>query len=145
MDELDEFCQGLQIDIDKKVEETYGKKIAEIWKNLKYFNVLEKGDGIGKLTGSCGDSVEILIKVKNGKIDEISYWTDGCIATVVCGSLVCDLAHGKPLEEAEKISGEDVLTQLPGLPEDHHHCAFLAANTLHEAIGDYYRKIQNQR
>ncbi len=126
----------------KKVEQTYGKEIAEIWKNLKYFNVLEKGDGEGKVTGTCGDTVEILIKVKDGKIDKISYWTDGCIATAVCGSVVCDMALGKGLEEAEKISGEDVLDRLPSLPTDHKHCAYLSANTLHEAIGDYYKKIQ---
>ncbi len=140
MNELDEFCQGLQEDMDRKVEEQYGREIAEVWKNLKYFNVLERGDGEGRVTGVCNDTVEVFIQVEEGRIKEISFWTDGCVPTAVCGSTVCEMALGKTLEEGEKISGEDVLKRFPKMPEDHKHCAYLAVNTLHEAIGDYYKR-----
>lgn len=140
MDELDEFCVSVQYDMDKQVEKQYGKEVLKVWQNLKYFNTLEKGDGEGKVTGSCRDTVEIFIKVEGDKIVDISYWTDGCVATAVCGCVVCELALGMSLEDAEKISGEDVLSRFPKMPDNHKHCAYLAANTLHEAIGDYYKR-----
>jgi len=145
MNELDEFCAALQYDIDKQVEKQYGKEVAEVWKNLKYFNTLEKGDGEGRVTGACKDTVEIFIKVEDGKIKDISFWTDGCVATAVCGPVVCEMALGKSLDEAEKISGEDVLKRFPQMPKNHRHCAFLAANTLHEAIGDFYRRQSDNK
>lgn len=135
-----EFAQGLTYDIDKKVEDAYGKDVAEVWRNLKFFNTLIKGDGEGTIKGDCGDSVEIFIKVRDNVIEDISYWTDGCIATIVCGCVVCELALGKPLDEAGCISGEDVLKKLPSMPDSHKHCAYLVCSALHEAIGDFYRK-----
>ncbi len=143
-DLLDEFCLSLQEQMDRQVERQYGPEVAEVWRNLRYFNVLESGDGEGRITGQCEDTIEVFIKVRQGRIEEISYWTDGCVATVVCGSVVCDMALGKPLEEAEEISGEDILKRFPHMPPDHKHCAFLAASALHEAIGDYYQKARGE-
>jgi len=135
-----EFAQGLTYEMDKRIEEAYGKDVAYVWNNLKFFNTLPKGDGEGIITGDCGDTVEIFIKVKDNIIEDISYWTDGCIATIVCGCVACGLALGKTLEEAECISGEDVLKQLPSIPDSHKHCAHLVCSALHEAIGDFYKK-----
>ena len=140
MQEDYEFFQGLTYDMDERVEKTYGKDVADIWKNLKFFNTLVKGDGEGYIKGECGDSVEIFIKVKDNIIEDISYWTDGCVATIVCGCVVCKLAKGRSLDAAELISGEDVLKRLPSIPENHKHCAYLAVSALHEALGDYYKK-----
>ncbi len=137
---LDEFCTSLQIDMDKQVERHYGREVAEVWKNLKYFNVLERGDGEGRVTGACQDTVEIFIQVDGDRIKGISFWTDGCVATVVCGCVACEMAKGRSLEEAEEISGEDILSRFPNMPSDHKHCAYLAASALHDAIGDFYRK-----
>ncbi len=139
-DVLDEFCMSVQMDMDRQVERHYGREVAEVWKNLKFFNTLEKGDGEGRITGACQDTIEIFIVVSEEKIEDISFWTDGCVATVVCGCVACEMAKGKRLEEAEEISGEDILARFPGMPQDHKHCAYLAASALHEAIGDYYKK-----
>jgi len=96
----------------------------------------------GKATGvgTCGDSIEIFLSIKNHAIANIGQIPHGCIYTVACGSAVSQLVSGKSLEDALGVTPEDVAMELGGLPEDHMHCAALAVNTLGEAIDDYYRK-----
>lgn len=101
----------------------------------------------GKATGVgvCGDSIEIHLSVKNLEIVRIGQIPHGCTYTVACGSAVSHLVSGKTLDDALKVTPEDVASELGGLPEDHMHCASLAVNTLGEAIEDYYRKIWGER
>ena len=94
-------------------------------------------DGFAKVIGSCGDSMEIWLKVKNGTIANTSFLTDGCGTSIASGSMVTEIARGKSISEARRISQQDVLSALGGLPEESEHCALLAADTLKEAIRDY--------
>ena len=94
-------------------------------------------DGFAKVIGSCGDSMEIWLKVKNGTIANASFLTDGCGTSIASGSMVTEIARGKSISEARRISQQDVLSALGGLPEESEHCALLAADTLKEAIRDY--------
>jgi nitrogen fixation NifU-like protein len=77
------------------------------------------------------------LKVKGDAISDASFLTDGCGTTIASGSMITELARGKSVAEARKISQGDVLNALGGLPEESRHCALLAANTLKEAIKDY--------
>jgi len=97
-------------------------------------------DGCGKVTGPCGDTMEIWLKVGDGanKVVAVSFWTDGCGATMAAGSMVTELIRGKSVPEALRISQQDILDALGGLPEESEHCALLAANTLKEALKDYF-------
>jgi len=94
-------------------------------------------DGFAKVIGSCGDSMEIWLKVKNGTIANTSFLTDGCGTSIASGSMVTEIARGKSISEARRISQQDVLSALGGLPEESKHCALLAADALKEAIKDY--------
>jgi nitrogen fixation NifU-like protein len=86
--------------------------------------------------------MEIWLNVKNGAIAQAAFWSDGCGTTIAAGSMVTELAKGKTIAGASRISQKDVLDALGGLPEESVHCALLAANTLREAIKDYlaYKK-----
>ena len=65
------------------------------------------------------------------------FWTDGCGATIACGSILTKIIKGKTLQEASDISSSQLLEALEGLPIEHHHCSILAINTLQKAIKNY--------
>ncbi len=94
-------------------------------------------DGFGVITGSCGDTMEFYIKVKDSQIDEIKFYTDGCGTTIACGSVATQLAKGKGMEETLGITDENIMDELGGLPEDHVHCAKLTSDTLRKAVTTY--------
>jgi len=97
----------------------------------------DDADGYAKVTGPCGDTMEIWLKVNNETINNATFMTDGCGTTIASGSMVTEMVKGKSIIEAQKISQQDVLDALGGLPEESEHCALLAANTLKEAVRDY--------
>ena len=98
---------------------------------------LMDADGFAKVTGPCGDTMEIWLRVNNGTIAEATFMIDGCGTSIASGSMVTEMAKEKSIIEARKISQQDVLNALGGLPEESQHCALLAANTLTAAIRDY--------
>jgi nitrogen fixation NifU-like protein len=98
---------------------------------------MDDADGFGRVTGSCGDTMEIWLKVRNGTIASATFMTDGCGTSIASGSVVTELAKGRSVGEARRISQQDVLDALGGLPKESEHCALLAADTLKEAIKDY--------
>jgi len=101
---------------------------------------LEVFNGHARITGPCGDTMEFWVNVLDGRIDKVSFITDGCGPSLAAGSITTCLAEGKTVEEAKTITQKDVLDALEGLPEDHQHCALLAANTLAAACSDYLVK-----
>jgi len=92
------------------------------------------------LIHNCGDLMTIYIKVKNNRIEDIKFKTFGCAAAIATSSMITELAKGKTLEEAEKITRDDVANELEGLPPIKMHCSNLAADALREAIKDYKKK-----
>ena len=86
---------------------------------------------------SCGDSLKMFIKVKDNRIQEISYLVFGCCGSIATSSMTSVLAKGKTLEEALKITEEDVIEALDGLPEEKKHCSNLGVSALKLAIQDY--------
>jgi len=98
-------------------------------------------DGIGIMGNPvCGDVMKIFIKVKADKITKIRFKTMGCAAAIATSSMVTDLAKGKTLDEAMKITRETVAKELGGLPPIKMHCSNLAADALHKAVEDYRAK-----
>ena len=94
-------------------------------------------DTIGEIKGPCGDTMKISLKVKDFKITDARFWTDGCGATIACGSMLTKTLKGKTLQDAKKYTNSRLLRALDGLPIEHHHCAILAVNTLRKAINNY--------
>jgi nitrogen fixation NifU-like protein len=123
----------------------YSKKVMEHFRNPRNMGYIENADGIGEAGNPiCGDILKIYIKVgkKDGKeiIEDIKFQTFGCAAAIATSSMITELAKGKSLEEAMKITRDDVADALQGLPPIKMHCSNLAAEALHKAIEDYYKK-----
>jgi nitrogen fixation NifU-like protein len=119
----------------------YSEKVMEHFRNPRNMGEIPDPDGIGTVGNPvCGDMMTIHIRVKGNRIDDIKFKTFGCGAAIATSSMVTELAKGKTLEEAMKIARADVADALDGLPSVKMHCSNLAADALHAAIEDYYRK-----
>jgi nitrogen fixation NifU-like protein len=113
----------------------------EHFRNPRNMGELEDADAVGEFCNSmCNDLMYIYIKVKNDKIENISFQTFGCAAAIASSSMITELAKGKSLDDAMAISREDVADALDGLPEVKLHCSNLAADALHDAIKKYRQK-----
>ena len=123
--------------IKAEMRKVYSEAAIEHGMNPRNVGELEDADGFARVTGPCGDTMEIWIKTKDGTIAQATFLTDGCGTSIASGSMVTEMAKGKALSEAQKISQRDVLDALGGLPRESEHCALLAANTLKEVIKDY--------
>ncbi|MBW2038180.1 MAG: iron-sulfur cluster assembly scaffold protein [Deltaproteobacteria bacterium] len=115
----------------------YSETAIEHSMNPRNLGDMEDADGFARVTGTCGDTMEIWIRAKNGSVVDATFMTDGCGTSIASGSMVTEMVKGKSISEARKISQQDVLSALGGLPEESQHCALLAADTLKEAIRDY--------
>ncbi len=119
----------------------YSKKVMEHFMNPKNVGTIEKPDGYGKVGNPvCGDLMEMFIRVKDNIISDIKFKTFGCGSAIATSSMVTELAKGMNIDEARKITRNDVASELDGLPPQKMHCSNLAANALREAIKDYERK-----
>ena len=119
----------------------YSKKVMEHFTNPRNVGTIENPDGYGKIGNPvCGDVMEIFIKVKDDVISDIKFKTFGCGSAIATSSMVTELAKGKRLDEAIKLTRDDVAEELDGLPPQKMHCSNLAADALQEAIKDYKNK-----
>ena len=139
-DKLDHFIDGLQDQIYQETRAAYGDLAFERWQNLLYLGSMDMPDGYARITGSCGDTMEIFLKFENDRVLEASFQTDGCGTSAVCGSFAAEMAHNKNPDELIDITGEKILQILGGFPKEDEHCAFLAAETLQEALNNYMTK-----
>jgi len=102
---------------------------------------IQDADGIGQVGNPvCGDLMKIFIKVEDDVITDVKFSTFGCVAAIATSSMITDLAKGKTIQEALKITRQNVADDLGGLPPIKMHCSNLAADGLHEAIYDYLKK-----
>lgn len=139
-DNLDSFIDGLQDQIYQETRTAYGEKAFERWQNMRHMGPMEDPDGYARITGPCGDTIEIFLKFQNDHIQEASFQTDGCGTSAVCGSFAAEMAMGKTPDELLKITGEKILEVLGGFPKEDEHCAYLAAESLQEALNVYMIK-----
>lgn len=124
----------------------YSDKVMDLFKNPKNMKEIQDADGVGKVGNPrCGDLMWLYIKVgKNSEgkeyIEDIGVKTFGCVAAIATSSMVTDLAKGKTLEEAERLTMQDVAESLKGLPPIKMHCSSLSIDALRKAIEDYMKK-----
>ena len=119
----------------------YSKKVIDHFKNPHNMGEIKDADAIGKKGNpACGDVMYIYLKIEDDKIIDIKFQTMGCAAAIATSSIITDLAKGKTLDEALKISKDDIATELEGLPPIKMHCSNLAADALHDAIMQYRKK-----
>jgi nitrogen fixation protein NifU and related proteins len=139
-DNLDLFLKGLQRQIFEEARTVYGELGFQRWRDPLYRGTMQAADGHGRLTGSCGDTMDLFLKFENERVREASFLTDGCGASTICGSLAAELALNKTPDELAEVTGEQILGRLGRFPEEDKHCASLAAQTLQEALHDYMKK-----
>ena len=119
----------------------YSEKVMDHFRNPRNIGEIPDADGVG-IVGNpvCGDLMTVYIKVEDATLKDIKFKTFGCGAAVATSSMITELAKGKTIEEALKITRSDVADSLGGLPPIKMHCSNLAADALHAAIKDYLKK-----
>ncbi len=116
----------------------YSEIAMDHFKNPRNVGQIEDADGVGEVGNpQCGDMMTIYIKVKDERIDDIKFQTFGCGAAIAVSSMITEMAKGKTLDEAMRITNKDVAKDLGGLPQKKLHCSNLGADALHMAIKDY--------
>jgi nitrogen fixation NifU-like protein len=138
--DFDQFADQLQEAIFEEMRRDYSEQVIELFLNPRNLGNIEDANGHGRVTGSCGDTMEIFLKIRDNSIEDAKFITDGCGPSLVCGSKVTELAKGRHPRDGLKITAEKVLDELGGLPEADQHCARLAADTLHAAIFFYLKR-----
>ena len=119
----------------------YSEKVMEHFMNPKNVGEIKDADGIGEVGNPvCGDMMTFYIKVENDVIVDVKFKTFGCGAAIAVSSIVSEMAKGKTIEEALKITKEQVAQELGGLPPNKMHCSNLGTDALHKAIQDYLEK-----
>lgn len=127
----------------------YNKKVIANFNKPKNFGKMENPDAVGQVGNPhCGDIMKIYLKIGKKKIrgkekpyiKDIKFQTMGCIAAIATSSMITELAKGKSLAEAEKLTNKDVAESLGSLPPIKMHCSNLAADALHEAINNWKKR-----
>ncbi|OHD59406.1 MAG: hypothetical protein A2096_06100 [Spirochaetes bacterium GWF1_41_5] len=124
----------------KELEKLYSKKAIEYANYPRNIGRMNDPDGGAAIKGLCGDTMEIYFILDDGRVSDIKFFTDGCGATLACGSSATELAKGKTIDEMLTISPKDVLNDLGKIPEPHIHCAILSVMTVHKAVAYYLLK-----
>jgi nitrogen fixation NifU-like protein len=119
----------------------YTEKVMDHFRNPRNMGEIKDADGFGKVGNpKCGDVMAIYIKVKDERIIDIKFKTYGCTAAISTSSILTEMVKGKRIDEALKVTRDDVAKELGGLPAIKMHCSNLAADALKEAIKDYRKK-----
>ena len=143
-DHFEKLLEELQRKIEYDEEETYSKVVIREYRNPSNFGVIENPDALGEVKGPCGDTMKMSLRIEDRKIRDACFWTDGCGATIACGSMLTKMIKGENLEEAADITSERLIDALEGLPEEHIHCSKLAVDTLKKAIENYNKKKNSE-
>jgi nitrogen fixation NifU-like protein len=119
----------------------YSEKVMDHFMHPRNVGEIENPDGVGEEGNPvCGDMMTFYIKVKDDRLEDVKFKTFGCGAAIAVSSMVSEMAKGKSLEEALKITPALVAAELEGLPKNKYHCSNLGAQALHKAIEDYQNK-----
>jgi NifU-like protein involved in Fe-S cluster formation len=125
---------SMQVEKQARGQNSFSAIAIYLIKNREHVGQIANPDARGKITGWCGDTMQIDLRLEGDVIREARFTTDGCGATLACGAMVIRLAQGQTLASAQQITPQALLTALEGLPDGHGHCAELAVNTLRQAI-----------
>jgi nitrogen fixation NifU-like protein len=119
----------------------YSEKVMDHFTNPRNVGEIPNADGVGEEGNPvCGDMMTFYIKVKDNRLEDVKFKTFGCGAAIAVSSMVSEMAKGKTLDEARKITPELVAKELEGLPKNKFHCSNLGAQALNKAIDDYMAK-----
>ncbi len=124
----------------------YTEKVIEHFKNPRNVGEIENPDGAATVgSPACGDQVSVFLKVNNDRIEDIKFLSYGCASNIATGSIVTEMAKGKSIEEAKKLTWKQAMEELGGLPPIKFHCSVLAVDGLRAAIKDYEERKLGKR
>ena len=132
--DFEKLTEELQKSVMEDIRKKYAPAVIDHWMYPRNFRRLEGAGGQAVITGPCGDTMEIYVRVADGRIAEATFFTDGCGTTIACGSMLSTMVLGKSLQEAGAVGPAELMVALGGLPEESEHCAELAVQTLRQAI-----------
>ena len=119
----------------------YSEKVMDHFMNPRNVGEIENADGVGTVGNpACGDIMQMSIKVENDVIVDAKFKTFGCGAAIASSSMATELIKGKKIEDALKLTNEEVTQELGGLPKVKRHCSVLAEQALQSALDDYYKR-----
>lgn len=121
----------------------YNEKVIDHFSNPRNVGEMPEADIVGE-SGSfkCGDTMKIYLKIEKERISEVKFQTFGCGAAIASSSMLTEMVKGKTLEEAQRVTNEDVALELGGLPPLKMHCSNLAADALRDAITKYRKNTK---
>ena len=121
----------------------YNEKVMDVFKNPKNVGEIENADGTGLVgNASCGDIMQITLRIENDVITDAKFKTFGCAAAIATSSTATEMIKGMTVEEALKVTNKKVVETLGGLPSQKLHCSVLAEEAIKKAIEDYQSKKQ---
>lgn len=139
--EEESLFEGVVEEIRKKItqqeEALFSKKTLEEYREPKNVGRMDEPDAFAAVKGSCGDTMELYLRIEDDRARRIVFMTDGCGATIACGSKLTKMVEGRTLAEIGRIEEEDLIRALGGLPEENLHCAELTIKTLRKALSMY--------
>jgi nitrogen fixation NifU-like protein len=141
----DSVANNLQQQIFDEIKESCGEKAYLRSLDPLYMGYMKDPDGHARVTGGCGETIEMFLKFDEDRVTDASFQTDGCGSSKASGSFAAEMSLGKTPDELLEIRGEDILKKMGGIPDADQHCAFLAAASLYEALNDYMIKMTRGR
>jgi len=136
--DFDQWAKELQEMILEEDRKIFSPRVIDEYLHPTHLTKLDRPDATATVTGPCGDTMVMSLRIRDGRIAEIGFLTDGCGPTVACGSVLTQMVGSKTLDQALDIAVHKLLKELGGLPDSHLHCARLAVDTLQKAIQDYH-------
>ena len=127
-------------DLQNAILKGFSEKFKIEVLNPQNIGKIDDPDSYVRVTGVCGDTIEMYLSVKGDKIIDIKFLTNGCGATIACSSYTTRISKGKSIASAFKIKPKDINNYFEGLPDEHKHCAKLAVITLKAVLKEYARK-----
>ncbi|WP_291321315.1 iron-sulfur cluster assembly scaffold protein [Desulfonatronospira sp.] len=124
----------LQARVDHQALQDFGPEVFRRWKNPAFMGRMLQYDSKAEAAGSCGNKMTIYLRLQNDVISEATFFSEGCGTSVVCASVTCELARGRPLKQAMELRPEDIMRLLPGLPPARKKYAQLGISALHRAV-----------
>lgn len=139
-DPLERAIDEIQAKIKEEERRIYSPIVLEESLNPYNLRKMEDAHGWAQVHGSCGDTMQVYLKVDGRTVTEAAFETDGCGATVAVGSRLMRMVEGMDIADVLMMTDDELIDELGGLPEDSVHCAGLAVSTLYKAVDDLYAK-----
>jgi nitrogen fixation protein NifU and related proteins len=137
MEDESEIREKMVAIIRDKAKQIYSDKVVEYGTNPGNYGRIDLPDGYARKDVECGENIEMFLRVKDGKVEESRFISDGCMFTIAACNAATEMARGKMIQECLRINLSSIMEHLSGVPMDHAHCALDAALIFQKALRNY--------